>query len=226
MTSGDGARVAYPLFQVGEGGSIPTPTLQDSPRIAYPLFHIESNTLPTSPLQFEICEITTKRAQALNMQWHSRLPIYRTGFLLTSKVCFGALYKGVFYAVAIWGNPVARMLPQKEWMELKRFAISDEAPKNTASRMMSIMTKLITKSFPGITRLISYQDVEAHHGTIYKASGWVIGKHHGGGYWSHRNSIDPNTGKKRDRPDLNEAIGPKIRWEKDLQNPKRNRNQS
>jgi len=190
--SGD-AVVAMPLFQKMYGGSI-----------------------PTSPLQFEIVEISTNQAQKLNMKWHSRLPVYRTGFLLTSKVCFGALFENHFYAVAIWGNPVARLLPQDRWLELKRFAICSEAPKNTASRMMRIMIKFIKFNFPYIEKLISYQDMEVHQGTIYKASGWKIGHIHSGGKWASRNTIDPNTGKRRDRPDLNNAIGPKIRWEKDI----------
>ena len=49
-------------------------------------------------------------------------------------------------------------------------AIASDAPKYTATRMLSIMVKRIKKEFPDIVRLISYQDTEVHKGTIYKAA--------------------------------------------------------
>ena len=191
--SGDDARVAYPLFQAEDGGSI-----------------------PTSPLQFEIVEISTLRAQKLNSLWHSRLPIFKTGFLLTAKVCYGAIHGGIFYAVAIWGHPNARLLPQKTWLELRRMAIAPEAPKNTASRMLKIMKILIKKKFPYVTTLISYQDTEIHQGTIYKAAGWEQANFHKGGSWYRPNSVNLSNQRPRGRPDLNKAIGAKIRWQKEI----------
>ena len=192
MTGGDSARVAYPLFQEEDGGAN-----------------------PTSPLQFEIIEIDRYKAQELNRQWHSRLPEYNTGFCLNSIVSYGAISNNKYYAVAIWTNPVAAALPQHKWLELRRMAICSDAPKNTASRMISIMTKLIKKKFPHVIKLISYQDCETHQGTIYKASGWTIGNYHSGGSWNRPNAKNLN-GKPRTRPDLNQATGAKIRWEKDL----------
>ena len=62
----------------------------------------------------------------------------------------------------------------KKMLELRRMAISEECPKNTASRIIKVMTLLIKKKFTDIIRLISYQDCEVHTGTIYKASGWKI----------------------------------------------------
>lgn len=193
MKSGDGARVAYPLFQEEDGGAN-----------------------PTSPLQLQIVEMNVHKAQELNALWHSRLPIYNTGFCLNSTISFGAIFENRFYAVAIWTNPVACNLPQHKWLELRRMAIAPDAPKNTASRMISIMCKVIRKKFPRIKKLISYQDVEAHTGTIYKASGWAKGPEHKGGSWNRPNAINSWNKKFRVRPDLNEATGPKIRWEKDL----------
>jgi len=149
----------------------------------------------------------------LNALWHSRLPIYDTGFCLNSLVSYGALFQNRYYAIAIWTNPVAPNLPQHEWLELRRMAISFDAPKNTASRMLSVMAKLIKVKFPQVERLISYQDKEVHRGTIYKASNWIIGAHHGGGSWNRPNSRNKSTGLPRTRPDLNKAIGAKTRWE-------------
>lgn len=191
MKSGDGARVAYPLFQEEDGGAN-----------------------PTSPLQLRIIKISPSKAQELNSLWHSRLPVYETGSCLHG-ICFGALFSGIFYAVAIWSNPVARALPQREWLELRRLAISDDAPKNTASRILSVMTSILKSSYPHLEKLISYQDMETHKGTIYKAAGWVVGSEHKGGTWYRPNSHN-KSGSPRLRPDNNQATGPKIRWEKDL----------
>ena len=187
----------------------------DSVRVAQPLFPVEGQgSIPMSPLQFKIEEIDRHKAVELNSLWHSRLPIYNTGFCLNSIVSHGATYNNIYFAIAIWTNPVAAALPQKQWLELRRMAICEEAPKNTASRMLSIMAKMIKSRFPFVCKLISYQDVESHKGTIYKAAGWKIGSHHKGGTWNRPNAKNSWNRKPRTRPDLNNATGEKIRWEK------------
>ena len=173
----------------------------------------DGGAIPTSPLQFYVGEIDRYTARDLNAKWHSRLPFYKTGFCLNAKVAYGLFYKNLVYGVAIWSNPVARNLPQKEYLELRRMALSPQCPKNTASRMLSVMTRLIKKKYPEITRLVSYQDVEVHTGCIYRASGWRIGLVHRGGSWNRPNSKNLSNGKPRTRPDSNRATGPKVRWE-------------
>ncbi|MCX6706146.1 MAG: hypothetical protein NTV24_03540, partial [Candidatus Woesebacteria bacterium] len=79
--------------------------------------------------------------------------------------------------------------------------LSDKCPKNTASRVLSLMTKMIKKKFPDIKRLISYQDLDVHNGTIYKASGWKIERETDFVSWSG----------KRER-NTDQATGKKIRW--------------
>jgi hypothetical protein len=155
MNCGEGVTVAYPLFQEEGGGSI-----------------------PTSPLQFEIMEIDIHRAQKLNSLWHSRLPIYATGSCLHATICFGALYDNYFYGAAIWSNPVARLLPQREWLELRRLAISPNAPKNTASRMLRIMIMIIRNSAKGSFfdkgKTAGHQEGRAQKGERYlnRSNGW------------------------------------------------------
>ena len=93
------------------------------------------------------------------------------------------------------------------WMELKRMALSGDAPKNTASRFLSWMVKQIKKDYPEVPRLISYQDPAVHKGTIYKASGWTCaGLHDSGGFSS-------TTKRFREK---DQAPGSKIRWEKKI----------
>ena len=150
LRAGD-VRVAYPLFQEEGSGSIPTSALQ---------------------LRFDTCSI--RRAMELNQQYHSRLPKTDFSNLIRTirNVCYTAEFDGIFYATAIWTNPIAPMI-DKSWIELRRMAISDDAPKNLASRMLGWMVRDIKKRFPECPKAISYQDTEVHFGTIYKAAGWT-----------------------------------------------------
>lgn len=188
----------------------------DSIRVMCPLFHAgEGGATPTSALQLLVESIDTERALELNRLWHSRLPLLGRGAVKIPFPSWAATFNGVAYAVAIWSNPVARLLPQKEWLELRRLAIAPDAPRNTASRMLAVMARLIHKSRPWVTTLVSYQDCEVHTGAIYRAAGWVATAEHAGGSWDSPNSRN-RCGTKRTRPDMNGAVGPKQRWEKRL----------
>jgi len=122
------------------------------------------------------------------------------------KICYGAAHEGDVFAVAAWSNPVARCLDQHAILELRRFAIAPDAPKNTGSRMLAWMARDIRSRWPHVTTLISYQDCDEHSGTIYRAAGWVPVEVGQGGAWSNRQRWN-RTAKRLPR---------KIRWEKHL----------
>lgn len=149
---GEKAVAAYPLFQEGRGGSI-----------------------PTSPLQLHVIEIGMRLAQELNQKWHSMLPRTDLGNLLcgNTSVAYAAEFEGNYYGVGIWSQPIIRSLCDGKTIELRRLAISGDSPKYTASRMIGVMRKLIKKRWPFLERAISYQAVDVHEGVIYKASGWI-----------------------------------------------------
>ena len=156
MTRGDGAVVAYPLFHEGDGGSI-----------------------PTSPLQFEIRELDMRDAAELNRKWHSMLPRTDLGNLLCGNmsVAYVAEYGGRHFAVAILSQPIIRSVCDGKTIELRRLAICADAPKNTATRMLSMVRRLTKAKYPHLDRMVSYQAVDVHHGTIYKAGNWrPVGK--------------------------------------------------
>ena len=137
----------------------------------------------------------------LNRQWHSTLP--HLDRRVAGWICYAAEWDGHRFAVAVWGRPVARLLPQDgSCLELRRFAIAPAAPRNTASRMLGWMVRDLARS-RGATRLISYHDCDAHAGTIYKAAGWVPTPAPSGGAWNHPG-----------RPRAARRITRKIRWEK------------
>ena len=185
-------------------------------RVAHPLFQVEgSGSSPTSALDLRFERVPFQLAKDLNRRWHSKLPLFETGFISNMPfLSFSADFEDVIYAVAIWSNPVARLLPQT-WLELRRFAIAPDAPSNTASRMLGFMARNIKKTHPVVTTLISYQDCSAHLGTIYKAAGWLPSSSHPGGSWNRPHSKNSN-GTPRTRPDANKATGRKIRWERKI----------
>lgn len=184
--SGSSIRVMRPLFQVEEGGSSPT--------------------LPLSVSDMWVEQIGFEHAHELNKLWHSKLPRMGTGFCtkMNSYYCFAATYKGIAYAVAIWSHPVAPNLPQHEWLELRRMAVSPERPVNTCSWMLSKMISILRAKCPQITTLVSYQIIGEHSGTIYKAANWKETAINKDGEWNRPG---------RSRPEA-QAKGAKQRWER------------
>lgn len=176
-----------PLFRSGCGGSI-----------------------PTSALQLTIAKCNVHRAIELNKIWHSRLPNVDWSNVVRASpsVCFVAEYNEVAYATAIWSAPCARLLNGRNWLELRRLAIANDAPKNTATRMLKVMRLMIVRELPQIVNLISYQDTEVHTGTIYKAAGWLP---------THKTKVeDIRWGKGGRARNAIVATGEKIRWEYNL----------
>lgn len=163
-------------------------------------------TSPSSPKMFDLVVIKAIEASKLNALWHSRLPVIPWSNIVRNRnyVCYGAMYDYRYFAVGIWSSPVNRYLDPDAVLELRRLAISYECPKFTATWMIGKMIKDISKRFPGINKLISYQDTEVHTGTIYKAANWKNVCIAGTGNWESRD---------RNKPQSNSL---KNRWEYDI----------
>ena len=98
-------------------------------------------------------------------------------------------------------------------LELRRLALTNVCPKNTASFVISKMVKDIKERFDDIDTLISYQDTEVHLGTIYKASNWKAAP--------QQTKIQDWNTDKRKRNKL-QSTANKIRWEYQLNETVRN----
>lgn len=145
----------------------------DDARTTCPLFRIGDSSHPEAAtrareLQFSSCE--TQHAVQLVRLWHSRLPECQNG---PWQYAFRAHKNDVTYAVALWNNPSARCLPS-HWLELRRMACSPDSPKNTPSRFLAWMVRYFKHTCPEREKVISYQDLDVHTGTIYKAAGWAV----------------------------------------------------
>ena len=166
-------------------------------------------------MKIKVKEIVIEETRAqiacmLNELWHSRLPKIHWSNVVrnTHYVCYVFKYKEAIIGVAIWSSPVAqnRMKNGKRILELRRLALSNVCPKNTASFVLSQMIKRIKKKFPEIIKLISYQDKDVHLGTIYKASNWKMA--------GQVSLLDWNTNKRKRNP--LQSTADKIRWEYSL----------
>ena len=125
--------------------------------------------------QLQFVVIPPQLACNLNANWHSRLPDIHFSNVVRNKyqICFGAMHDDEYVASAIWSSPVARSFDDRQVLELRRLAVSNACPKNSATKMLGFMQRYIRKHLPQISLLISYQDTEVHTGTIYKASNWI-----------------------------------------------------
>ena len=184
----------------------------DSSMVELPLFQtVNDGSIPISALELKLEKIDVHTACRLNALWHSRLPKIHWSNVVRNKhyVCYGARFnQDELFAIAIWSSPVAgnRMKEANTILELRRFAIKQNSPKNTGSRILSLMIKNIKKEIPEIKKLISYQDTEVHYGTIYKASNWIATVKNKGTSWS-------NSTRHRNQE---QTTADKIRWEFNL----------
>lgn len=152
VTGVDSTRVVRPLFQADDDGSSPISTLHSPKQLIFGLC--------SKPFAVELVR-----------QWHSRLPETQAG---PWEFAFVAEHCGVAYGVALWNTPSGRCVPQ-QWLELRRMALSPDAPKNTASCFLAWMVRFFLSHHAHRERCISYQDTAVHRGTMYKACGWHIG---------------------------------------------------
>ena len=167
----------------------------------------DERTPPKSPKEFKLLPISVDLAMSLNSAWHSRLPNTVKGNMLRNRTVafYSAFYAGDHYASAMWTTPVAanRMKDGQNVLELRRLAISPDAPKFTATWMISKMVKDIQVRFPQIHTLVSYQDTEVHSGTIYAAANWT------------RDSVSkyvPWGNEQRERSATVQTTSDKVRW--------------
>lgn len=181
----DSTREVHPLFQTGGGGSTPTSALR------------------ARHLAFSECP--KPHAVHLVRAWHSRLPKCAKG---PWTQAFHAHADGITYAVALWNNPSTRCLPS-HWRELRRMACAPDAPRNTASRFLAWMARWFAEQHPECEKLISYQDLAVHTGTMYRAAGWIA-EHVSQPRERDRSVVLP--GYRRALNGLDADVAGKVRW--------------
>lgn len=146
----EGVPVAYPLFQVGGGGST-----------------------PTSALSFRISPVSHGMARAMVEHWHysKRMP---TG----KNLCYGLWCGPTLYAVIVYGigvNPFqAKFLGVSRVLEIKRMCRAEPRLDYPLSRFIALTMKMAVRRYP-CDCVVAFADPEQDHkGTVYKASGFTL----------------------------------------------------
>jgi (2Fe-2S) ferredoxin len=141
---------------------------------------------------------------------HSRAPRVQRGPWMWAHGVFGG--NGEMYGAALWHNCSARGLPH-DWRELRRMALSDDAPPNGGSFFLGAMARWFRRATV-TPMLVSYQDVSVHHGTIYAAANWVP-VHIARPRVRDRSGNRTGTARKYRTDDNGKGVAsaPKVRWQ-------------
>jgi hypothetical protein len=100
-----------------------------------------------------------------------------------SQLSFGVFLGDTCHGALQFGPSIDkhRMMPLvtgtkwHEFMELNRMAFSDELPRNSESRALSIAFRLIKRHYPQIKWIVSFADAtQCGDGTIYRAAGFDL----------------------------------------------------
>lgn len=132
------------------GGSIPTLTLQS--------------------LRVDSCDVATIQPVIERVHYSHSI------FGVTVTRCYVVRAAGVIVGAAIFGLPagagVARKYGADGLVELRRFVLIDECPRNAESRVLAVMLRDLKRA--GLRRVLSYADpAHGHRGTIYAALGFT-----------------------------------------------------
>lgn len=108
---------------------------------------------------------------------------YSGKIVSNSKLHFGCFLNGLLHGVMSLGSPLdkRKVLPLvantkwHEMLELNRMAFDTHLPRNSESRCISVVIKLLKKNAPHIKWLLSFADAtQCGDGVIYRASGFHL----------------------------------------------------
>lgn len=112
------------------------------------------------------------------------------GTIGAARHAFAAWSNDQLVACQVYRWPTARMLPADgSWLELSRWCLTEDAGRNSGSRMMRWVARWLRRHDPVVRTLVSYSDPTlGHTGALYRASGWRLSQTHIGERY-HRDGI-------------------------------------
>jgi hypothetical protein len=122
--------------------------------------------------------IPTKAAAACIRRLH-----YSGKVVNNSQLSFGAFFNGRIEGAMQFGPPLDKrkmlgLVRGTEWsqmLELNRMAFSENLPRNSESRSLGYVFRIIKKNYPQIKWIVSFADAtQCGDGTIYRASGFLL----------------------------------------------------
>jgi len=144
----------------------------------YPLFQVEDGgVIPTSPLHFRLYECRFSDISSIFERFHYKGKHMGGGI----SFCLCLKYMGIIIAGAVIGktrqDSKYSLNNKLKVLEIRRMACLDECPKNTESYFLSKIIWFI-KKYTKTDLVISYADQSVgHKGIIYKAANFkLVGK--------------------------------------------------
>jgi hypothetical protein len=131
-----------------------------------------------SAKDIRVAPISCKAARQVVSKYH-----YSGKFDTRSKLHFGVFLNGRCGGAIQLGDPIDKRkalvaVGGTSWhslLDLHRFAFADWLPRNSESRALGVMMRLIRQSYPHIEWIQSYADAtQCGDGTIYRASGFDL----------------------------------------------------
>tara|TARA_R110000803_G_scaffold11610_1_gene34524 strand:- start:181 stop:945 length:765 start_codon:yes stop_codon:yes gene_type:complete len=122
--------------------------------------------------------ISTRAAAACIRRLH-----YSGKVVNNSQLGFGAFFNGRLEGAMQFGPPLDKrkmlgLVRGTEWsqmLELNRMAFSENLPRNSESRALGYVFRVIKKNYPQIKWVVSFADAtQCGDGTIYRASGFFL----------------------------------------------------
>ena len=122
--------------------------------------------------------IDSKEANALIKRVH-----YSGKVVQNSQIHIGVYYRGKLEGALQFGPSLDKRkliglvkgTLWNEFIELNRLAFSDELPRNSESRAISVAMRMLRKYAPHLKWVVSFADAtQCGDGTIYRASGFVL----------------------------------------------------
>lgn len=134
----------------------------------------DGGSIPTHPLQFNICPVSHKTAKNWVEKWHysKRIP---TG----KNISYGLFAGENLYAIIVYGigvNPYqAKFLNVDNVIEIKRMCRSEPPIDGfPLSKFISVTSKMVAKEYK-FDCIVAFADPEqGHEGTVYKASNFTL----------------------------------------------------
>jgi hypothetical protein len=99
------------------------------------------------------------------------------------KLAFGLFWAGKIEGVITLGAPGTNQAgrsigcKQHEILELRKMFVTDVPPRNSESRALAVVARVLKSRYPSLRALVTYCDSE-EAASAYKASGWVKGATH------------------------------------------------
>lgn len=102
-----------------------------------------------------------------------------------TKISYGLYNQGKLAGVALWGygtrpkHTIKVLFPSlevKDYLEMNRFCVLDEMPRNTESAFLKLCCEQIKHDFPQVKILFSWADgLRGKPGYVYQSSNWLYG---------------------------------------------------